>query len=83
MTSTPLSTDSWLYGSFLSLPQNIRSLDDERFPPNHDYQYMGYCITKKSSCGGIVNCEDRKDEDISHCQAFIGMFNEITSLHVN
>ncbi|CAH8572623.1 unnamed protein product [Schistosoma turkestanicum] len=72
MTSNSLSADSRLYGSFLSLPQNIRHLD-ERFSTYDDKQYLGYCITKKSLCDGIVNCEDRKDEEISRCQAFIEM----------
>ncbi|CAH8659645.1 unnamed protein product [Schistosoma haematobium] len=83
ITSTSLSADSRLYGSFLSPPQYIRSLDDDRFPPNHDKQYMGYCITKKSLCDGIMNCEDRKDEDISHCQAFIDMEDPNSPLLAN
>ncbi|KAH8863696.1 Beta-hexosaminidase subunit alpha [Schistosoma japonicum] len=75
LTLDSLSSDRQLYRSSLSLSQNMQNLDNERFAFNHNKQTMGYCITKKSLCDGIVNCEDGKDEDISRCQALIGLKN--------
>nr|CAH8869898.1 unnamed protein product [Trichobilharzia regenti] len=81
MGLNPLSSDSRLYGSSLSLSQNMRDLDEERSSTNHDKQSMGYCITRKSLCDGIINCEDGKDEDISQCQAIMGMKDSNTILY--
>ncbi|CAH8611938.1 unnamed protein product [Heterobilharzia americana] len=67
-----LTAENRLYGSSLPLSQNMRG-KDERFPSNQDKQSVGYCITRKSLCDGVMNCEDGKDEDVSRCQTIIGM----------